>query len=572
MSNVTLLNGVSESMVQVREFYDQGNFESALPIIEGVSVKVAQYIRTIEDKSAQAKWRKVQAVLQEEHKLVLALKDEMDNFEQPAQTKIRSNRALQPPNDITNVTNNNTTRTAKSTIAKKPVESQPVSKPEPPQPTKPATAQRKAPPTNAAAKPTAPTARTANANQRAPSTPPRSNNTKENASNANPTAKSQASAKNAPPVSNNVKKTNVRGKQELNESGKQSRQEQSPKYEDIENEENDAENEDAENGAEAEPAKPEEKRFPTDSTNKDLVEMIERDMLTKTPNVKWDDIGGLTEAKALLEEAVVLPLLRPDFFKGIRRPWKGILMFGPPGTGKTMLAKAVATECKTTFFNISATTLASKWRGDSEKLVRLLWEMARFYAPSTIFIDEIDTLCSKRGEGSEHEASRRIKSEILVQMDGVSSTAEDEANNHEKNVIVLGATNFPWDLDDALRRRLEKRIYIPLPDEHGREQTLAINLRTVQLAEDVKLEDLVTSFAGYSCADISNVCRDASFMAMRKLISGLNKQQIVDLNLAEMDRPLTKANFEDALSKVQPSVGKDDIVKYENWMNDFGSA
>ncbi|KAL6054984.1 Katanin p60 ATPase-containing subunit A1 [Balamuthia mandrillaris] len=314
-------------------------------------------------------------------------------------------------------------------------------------------------------------------------------------------------------------------------------------------------------------------KCPFQGYDTDLVQSLTRDILETNPGVHWDDIADLREAKQLLQEAVVLPMLMPEYFQGIRRPWKGILMFGPPGTGKTLLAKAVATECGTTFFNVSSTTLTSKYRGESERLVRLLFEMARYYAPSTIFIDEIDSICTRRGQDGEHEASRRVKSELLVQMDGVNASSVDaNGNPTNKMVIVLAATNFPWDLDEALRRRLEKRIYIPLPSAEGRRQLFDINLRGIELGTDVNLEELAIKADGYSGADITNVCRDASLMSLRKRVKGLTAEEIKELNLEQVKLPVTQADFLEAFGKVQSSVGAADLQNYQNWMKEFGSA
>ncbi|KAI3640875.1 hypothetical protein MIR68_001753 [Amoeboaphelidium protococcarum] len=321
--------------------------------------------------------------------------------------------------------------------------------------------------------------------------------------------------------------------------------------------------------------------------DKEMVDTMHREILNAKPNVKWSDIAGLEQAKKLLEEAVVIPMLLPDYFQGIRRPWRGVLMYGAAGTGKTILAKALATECQSTFFNVTATALTSKWRGDSEKMVRLLFEMARFYAPSVIFIDEVDSLTSSRDIDGEHEASRRVKSEILVQMDGMAScvpdkqtksTDDDEDNDEDgqsevKQVMVLGATNHPWKVDDAIRRRFEKRVYIPLPGKETITELLKINLKDVKISDDVDLQQLAEKLDGYSGADITNVCRDAAMMPMRRAIEGLSTDQIKQLDKASIKEcAVLKSDFESSIGKIQPSVSSKDVTRYEEWAAEFGSC
>ena len=206
---------------------------------------------------------------------------------------------------------------------------------------------------------------------------------------------------------------------------------------------------------------------------------IFNEIVVQGDEVHWDDVAGLEAAKKALKEAVVYPFLRPDLFMGLREPARGMLLFGPPGTGKTMLARAVATESRSTFFAISASSLTSKWLGESEKLVRALFALAKALAPSIIFVDEIDSLLSSRGGSSEHESTRRIKTEFLIQWSDLQRAAagskqsdKEKAEGDASRVLVLAATNMPWAIDEAARRRFVRRQYIPLPESPVRGEQL----------------------------------------------------------------------------------------------------
>ncbi|NXO03776.1 FIGL1 protein, partial [Rhinopomastus cyanomelas] len=289
-----------------------------------------------------------------------------------------------------------------------------------------------------------------------------------------------------------------------------------------------------------------------------MVELIMHEIMDHGPPVNWDDIAGVEFAKATIKEIVVWPMLRPDIFTGLRGPPKGILLFGPPGTGKTLIGKCIACQSGATFFSISASSLTSKWVGEGEKMVRALFAVARCQQPAVIFIDEIDSLLSQRGDG-EHESSRRIKTEFLVQLDGATTSSEDR-------ILVVGATNRPQEIDEAARRRLVKRLYIPLPEASARKQIVSrlMSKENCSLTEE-EIELVVERSDGFSGADMTQLCREASLGPIRSL-------QAMDIATITPDqvRSIAFLDFESAFRTVRPSVSSKDLELYESWNQTFG--
>lgn len=289
-----------------------------------------------------------------------------------------------------------------------------------------------------------------------------------------------------------------------------------------------------------------------------IVELIMSEIMDHGPQVSWDDIAGLDFAKSIIKEIVVWPMLRPDIFTGLRGPPRGILLFGPPGTGKTLIGKCIACQSGATFFSISASSLTSKWVGEGEKMVRALFAVARCHQPAVIFIDEIDSLLSQRTDG-EHDSSRRIKTEFLVQLDGAATVAEER-------LLVVGATNRPQEIDEAARRRLAKRLYVPLPEAAARRQIVVrLVAQEKNRLEERQLDLVVGATEGFSGADMTQLCREAALGPIRSIRLG----DIATI-AAEQVRPILYEDFQEALKAVRPTVSPKDLELYEDWNKTFG--
>ena len=238
--------------------------------------------------------------------------------------------------------------------------------------------------------------------------------------------------------------------------------------------------------------------------DRDIVERVVSEILERPATIEWSHIAGLEHAKAAVQELAVWPLLKPELFRGARAVPRGLLLFGPPGTGKTLIGRAVASQCGATFFSISASSLTSKWIGEGEKMVRALFAVAATCGPAVIFVDEIDSLLSARKSDGEHESSRRMKTEFLVQMDGLGG-------GEEGRLLLIGATNRPQELDDGARRRLAKQLYIPLPCAAARRaivtNILGADKSVTHALSDADLDVVCAKTEGYSGSDMKHLRR-----------------------------------------------------------------
>ncbi|MBY8997574.1 MAG: AAA family ATPase [Candidatus Thorarchaeota archaeon] len=292
-----------------------------------------------------------------------------------------------------------------------------------------------------------------------------------------------------------------------------------------------------------------------DAEEKRLREMISDTIITERPNIKMSEVAGLADAKQAIDDAILTPMKHPELFKGkARQPWRGILFYGPAGCGKTLVAKAVASEVNATFFNVSAANIVSKWLGESERLVMTLFELARKSQPAIIFIDELDSIGVSRS-GDDVGGERRLKTQLLTELQGLASK-EDE------RITLIGATNLPWELDFALRSRFEKKIHVPLPGREARAKIFEIHMEDVEVSPTIEYDELADLTEGYSGRDISVVCREAAMEPIRDLQrTGRmdDEQEILDI------RPVSRDDFLHAIENIRPATPPEDVKKYIDW-------
>ena len=302
-----------------------------------------------------------------------------------------------------------------------------------------------------------------------------------------------------------------------------------------------------------------EKTDNQENDEKEIEKSVETLIVTQKPDTTWEDIGNLDEAKRVLKESIILPFIenKPDFV----RSTKTIMLYGPPGTGKTLLAKAASNTLNASFFEARASELLSKYYGESSKLFSQLFDFARKKQPSIIFMDEIDSVVLSR-EGDIHEATRRIVGQLLSELEGFSTKKEDK-------VIFIGATNRPWDLDEALLSRFERKIYVPLPDEKSREIIFKIHTKGAEL-DGISFTDLARKTQNFSGRDISNVCREAIMNMVREenSLEQIDSEKLADFSLRY--RKLNSADFETALLKIKKQSTELDLKRFVEWAEEFG--
>lgn len=306
--------------------------------------------------------------------------------------------------------------------------------------------------------------------------------------------------------------------------------------------------------------------------DRDIVDRVVAEILETPTTIKWETIAGLEHAKAAVQELAVWPLMKPELFRGARAVPRGLLLFGPPGTGKTLIGRAVASQCGATFFSISASSLTSKWIGEGEKMVRALFAVAAACEPAVIFVDEIDSLLSARKSDGEHESSRRMKTEFLVQMDGLGGD--------EGRMLLIGATNRPQELDDGARRRLAKQLYIPLPCAAARRAMVTNILRAdasvAHALSDSDLDTICLKTEGYSGSDMKHLTQEAARAPLRELFSRAAHAEVSAAGIPPLPspsamRPIKLADFKRASKQVRPSVTQADIEFHEKWNREHGA-